>query len=195
MVGLESREVTQTGPPLDRLLHRLADCPPDFLLAPNELNVTALACDHLRAIGTAIPGPDSRRRLAALPDESRRLIAVVLWLLRDDWFLARPELAETTWKFLQSDSLAQLAKLVPAAAIISDSDRREELVRLCLRDLGLRPEGESAVQAADRLTTLDSVERERVIRQTRQAEARAREIREAMARKRAAEAAARYAPE
>jgi hypothetical protein len=79
--------------------------------------------------------------------------------------------------------------------IINDPDRREELVRLCLKGLGLIPQGESAAQAADRLTTLDSVERDRVIRETRQAEARAREIREAMARKRAEEAAARYSPE
>ena len=187
--------MSQKGPQLDRLLHRLADCPPDFLRTPNELNVTALACDHFRALGLRIPSPEQRHRLTALPGEPQRLVSILLWLLHDDWFMARPELADATWKLLQSESLTQLAKLVSTDAIVNDPDRREELVRVCLKGLGLRPEGESASQAADRLTTLDSVERERVIRQTRQAEARAREIREAMARKRAEEAAARYSPE
>jgi hypothetical protein len=183
------------GPQLDRLLHRLAECPPDFLLGSKEIDITALACDHLRALGVSIPGPQERRSLAGLPKESQYLIPIVLWLLHDDWFLARPQLAQTTWKLLLSEALTGLAKLVRPDSIINDPDRREELVRLCLQGLDLVPEGETAVQAADRLTTLDSVERERVIRQTRQAEARAREIREAMARNRAEEAAARYSRE
>jgi hypothetical protein len=182
------------GPQLAVLLHRLAECPPDFLLS-NEIDITALTCDHFRALGIAIPGPPERRSLAALPSESQHLIPIVLWLLRDDWFVARPQLAQASWRFLQSDALTQLAKLASADTVINDPDRREEVVRLCLKGLGLVPEGESAVQAADRLTTLDSVERDRVIRQTRQAEARARKIREAMARKRAEEAAARYSRE
>ncbi len=187
--------MSPTGPPLDGLLHRLADCPPDFLLGPGEIDVTALACDHFRALGVAIPDPQERGAVAALSSETQRLLPIVLWLLRDAWFVARPSLAEATLRLLQSDSLAKLAKLVRPEAIINDADRREELVRLCLNGLGLAPEGESAEQAADRLSTLDSVQRKRVIRETRKAEARAREIREAMARRRAEEAAARYSRE
>ncbi len=165
--------MAQKGPQLDRLLHRLADCPPDFLLAPDQLDLTALVCDHCRALGVGIPSPHERRFLAALASEPQRLMLVVLWLLHDDWFLDRPELAHATRRFLQSGSLVKLAKLVPADAIVNDPDRREELVRLCLKGLGLEPEGESTAQADDRLNTLDSVERERVVRQTREAEARA----------------------
>jgi hypothetical protein len=64
-----------------------------------------------------------------------------------------------------------------------------------LRALDLRPAGESVVQAQDRLTTLDSVERVRVIKEARAAEERARKIREEMARKAAEEAAAAYGRE
>jgi hypothetical protein len=177
------------------LLHRLADCPPDFLHGPDEIDVVALACDHFRALATAVPGPQDRRSLAALPGEAQRLLPIVLWLLRDAWFRARPHLAAATWTLLQAESLTRLAKMVRPEVMIQDPDRREELVRLCLKGLGLVPAGESPEQAADRLTTLDSVERDRVIRDTRKAEARAREVREAMARKRAEEAAARYSRE
>jgi hypothetical protein len=187
--------MSPTGPPLDGLLHRLAECPPDFLRPPDEIDLVALACDHFRALGVAIPSQSERRCLAALPNEAQRLEPIVLWLLRDAWFLAQPQLAPATWTLLLSDALTRLAKIVRPELFINDPDRREELVRFCLKGLDLVPAGESAVQAADRLTTLDSVERERVIRETRKAEARAREVREAMARKRAQEAAARYSRE
>jgi hypothetical protein len=183
------------GPPLDPLLHRLSECPDDFLRPPKEIDVAALACDHCRALHVSIPNPQRRRALATAPDAAQSLMSILLWLLRDEWFLDRPELAEATLTLLQSDVLKQLANLVRAEAVVHDADRRQELVRLCLRELGLKPAGESDAQAADRLTMLDSVERDRVIRKTRRAEARARELREAMARKRAEEAAARYSPE
>ena len=69
------------------------------------------------------------------------------------------------------------------------------MVRLCLRDLGLRPEGETEAQAQDRLTTLSTAERSRVLAAARQAEERARAVREAMAKQAAEEAAAQYSRE
>jgi hypothetical protein len=57
--------------------------------------------------------------------------------------------------------------------------------------MGTLPAGESANQAADRLQTLSSVERARVIQQTLAQQERARKIREEMQRKEALEAAAR----
>lgn len=183
------------GPQLDPLLHRLAECPEEFLSPPQHIDVAALACDHFRALGLPIPAVRQRRSIAVAPAAAQSLMSVVLWLLHDEWFLARPELANATIELLQSDGLRRLASLVRAEEFVNDADRREELVRLCLKALGFKPAGESDAQAADRLTTLDSVERDRVIRDTRSAEARARQVREAMARKRAAEAAARYSPE
>jgi hypothetical protein len=187
--------VPETEVQLDQLLHRLAECPADFLLPIDEQNLAALACDHFRALGLPIPGPAERQMLSRLSAEARRVAAIVLWLLRDEWFLARPRLLQPAWKFLLSLVLRELSQIVPAETLINDPDRREELVRLCLKGLGLRPAGETADHAEDRLKSLDSVERDSVIRKTRKAEARTREIREAMARKRAEEAAARYSPE
>jgi hypothetical protein len=91
--------------------------------------------------------------------------------------------------------LNDLATVLRPEAVVTDPDRREEFVRLCLKHLGLRPSGETLAQAADRLTTLDSVERDGVIRKTRDAEARARAIREKMAEEAARAAAQRYTPE
>ncbi|OOK67654.1 hypothetical protein BZL30_7641 [Mycobacterium kansasii] len=57
------------------------------------------------------------------------------------------------------------------------------------------PAGETVEQAADRLSTLDSATRARVEAEARAAEARAKEVRAALARKRAEEAAARASRE
>jgi hypothetical protein len=81
--------------------------------------------------------------------------------------------------------------VVDAERFVTDPERREELVRHCLAKLALRPRGETDEQANDRRTSLDSVERRRIIEATRAAEERAREVREALVRKAAEEAAAK----
>jgi hypothetical protein len=96
---------------------------------------------------------------------------------------------------LLSQGLETLAAAIRAESVVADPDRREELVLFCLKSLGLRPQGETEAQAADRLTALDSVERSRVVRETREAEARAREVRQMMARRAAEEAAAKASRE
>ena len=63
--------------------------------------------------------------------------------------------------------------------------------RICLKHLSMVPRGNGR-RAADRLTSLDSVERNRVLKATAAAERRAREVREAMARKKAQESASRF---
>ena len=183
----------QEGPLLDSLLHRLAECPPEFLQA--GIDVVAIACDLLRVMDTTKPPELMAGWLATLgkrTESELKLTAVICWLLHDEWFLSRPPLAPLVGKLLASASLASLTGLVRAEKFVQDPDRREDLVRYCLSEFGLRPQGETEVQATDRLTTLDSRERSRVLRATAAAEKRAREIREAMARKKAQESASRY---
>ncbi len=173
---------------LEALTRRLEECPAEFLLAPRvgdtgEISVSAIAADHLRAMGTS--GIVEFHEAAHLS-----LIAITCWVLHDDWFLSRPELAARMLVLL-NNGLQTLAATVQAREFITDPDRREELVRWCLGQLGLRPQGESIAQAKDRMCALDSVERVRVLRDTRQAEARAQEVRRMMAKRTAEEAAAK----
>jgi hypothetical protein len=191
------------APLLESLTHRLSECPAEFLAdpsaqGPGTIDVAAIVCDHFRAMG--LPPGDARRLALLQPATSAamanrlRLVAVAIWLLHDDDLRTRPELGDVMWKLLTED-LNQLSSVVRAETIVSDPDRREELARFCLHQLGLRPRGESAAQAADRLTALDSVERDRVVRQMRESEARAREVRQMMARRAAEEAAAKVSRE
>jgi hypothetical protein len=195
--------MNEEGPLLEALTHRLSECPGDFLDEPRAgkkgtVDVAAVVCDHLRAMGFAPEGRIDLGRVLHAGDRASanrlRLIAVACWLLHDEWFLKRPDLGPRMADLL-IEGLDGLAGVVRAEAAIGDPDRREELVRVCLARLGLRPRGESGIQAADRLTALDSAERARVVRATREAEARAREVREAMARRAAEEAAAKVSRE
>lgn len=179
------------GPVLELLTHRLTDCPEEFLLPPRvgdsgTISVTAIVHDHLRAMGVAAPEGLKDTRDAALLS----VIAVATWLVHDDWFLSRSELV-SKMQWLLTRALVPLSTVVPAKEFVTDPDRREELARFCLKELGLRPQGETIAQAKDRLTALDSVERVRVLRDTREAEARAEEVRKMMAKRAAEEAAAK----
>lgn len=195
--------MNEQGPSLETLTRRLAECPPEFLLPPigaspaGQVDVAAVACDLLRSLETPLPSDEELsawRRSTAGHANAQKLVAVAAWLLHDPWFLQRPAIAPRLWPAL-STGLNALAEVVRAEDCVQDADRREELVRVCLGQLGLRPEGETVEQASDRSTTLDSVARLRVIAQTRQAEARARELRRKMAEEAARAAAARYSPE
>jgi len=184
---------------LDALTHRLAECPPELLAEPRHgrldgVHVDAVVWDVLTELGAA-PEPESVAPLGSSYDRNHlRLVLVGCWLLLDPALRRVPSLGRVALPWLV-DGLADLAPLVAADRFVGDPDRREELVRLCLVALGLRPDGETAVQAADRLQTLSSVARDRVLRATRAQELRARELRERMRRREALEAAARVTRE
>ena len=190
--------MTEEGPILDRLTHRLAECPPDFLAEPRTgssggVHTAALVYDLLFELGGSWPNPSFVWHFSGTTAPQRnwlRLVAVSCWLLADDWFVSQRRFAQQALPWLHN-GLSGLAEIVSADQFVSDQDRREELARLCLAALGLRPAGESENSAEDRLKTLDSVERVRLIKATQEQQKRARQLREAMRRKEAAEAAAR----
>lgn len=192
------------GPSLTSLTRRIAECPEEFLeiaAGPNGSQGTvALIADWLR---TQTPEPLSwgddpfLARLHTIRRESHgarylALLNLCVWLLYDEWFQSQSPNRSHARTVLEDRKLVQLAELVKPQQVVADPDRREEFVRLCLASLNLRPLGESIPQATDRLATLDSVERSRILKETAAAERRAREIREAMARARAQESASRY---
>ena len=170
--------------------------PAEFLEVGGDANgAVAILCDHMRRMIPEEPPEGNHKaleRARGAPAALMGLTPIVCWLLHDDWFLGRPKLAAAMWKLFAGEELSRLAVHVRPEKCVNDPDRREELVRICLRGLALRPKGETDAQAADRLTTLDSAERDRVLRATAAAEKRAREVREEMAAARARDAASRY---
>jgi hypothetical protein len=190
------------GPTLELLTHWLSECPAEFLAEPGSgkgrVDLAAIVCDHFRSMGRLPHELVDVGRLKAGRDQADinrlKVICVATWLLHCDALRTQASLANKMWELL-STGLDELSLVVRAEMLVNDPDRREEFVRLCLKQLGLRPQGETLSQAADRLTALDSVERSEVVKKTRAAEARAREVRQMMARRAAEEAAAKASRE
>jgi hypothetical protein len=192
------------GPPLQQLTHRLSECPPEFLLPPLErgsgvVHVEAVVFDTLREIGGASTLPARAdvtcfEHTVAENENWLRAVLIACWLLGDEYFRKEPKFLMTAREWLRG-GLQEVCEVVDAPNFVSDADRREELARLCLKALQLNPQGEREAAAQDRLTTLNSIERQRVLKATQAAQQRANEIREAMRKKAAEESAAKYTRE
>jgi hypothetical protein len=195
--------MSREGPEIERLVHRLAECPQEFLATPrigknDGVHVDAVVRDLLVDLGGEARSPlgvavfhTGQRKLN---ERALRLVLIACWLLGDPWFSEGGEFAAAAFTWLR-DGLKELAKLVAPQLFVTDPDRREELARLCLGALGLRPKGEPAAVAEDRLRTLDSVLRVKLVRETREKQERARQLRREMEQQRAREAAARVSRE
>lgn len=190
------------GPPLEQILQRIAATPPDFMAEPRigergEIHVLAVVRDLLTAKGHTVnvtalqflAGGDAKR--------SRNHLSIVLlmsWLLADTRLRVSAEQLEPVLDLLREDA-AQLAAYTNAGNLFGDAERREEMARLTLARLGLRPAGESEVLAQDRFTSISSLERARIVRASQQAEERARAVREALAKQAADQAADKWTRE
>ncbi len=194
--------MNQPGPPLELLLRRLAETPADFLAEPvagdsGAVDTLAVVSDLLRMHGaTGIdPGLGELGRASGKHGRNRlRLVQLLAWLLADDWFVAGRRDPALLVRAIAAVA-AELAPLVPAGTAVEIPERREELARLALAGLALRPAGESEAFARDRLTTLSTAERTRVLAASREAEKRARAIRKALAKKAAEESADKWSRE
>lgn len=128
--------------------------------------------------------------------ETGPALAWVWWLL---WCAADPDLAapgEEVWRQgfgrARAGLIRDLVPLGPPQLWAGDPDRREEWTRRLLAAWGFSVEGETEAQSADRLAALDTVEQRRLEAATRAAQKRAQELREALARKEAEEAASKW---
>lgn len=188
------------GPTLEHLLRRLAETPSDFLAEPHTttgrgtIHVAAVAADllalHRHSADLSTLDPDD-----SMPARRRAGVSLLLcWLLADSQLIAGKIPAPALVKLL-TEGASELASQNGADKYRDDPERREEIVRFALARLDLRPSGETLAQAQDRLTALSSIERNRVLAASREAEARSRAIREALALKAAQESADKYTRE
>ena len=190
------------GPPLQQLLHRITATPPDFMAEPRignkgEVHTVAVVRDLLAAKGhvvdiASLSGLAGREVKA---DRNRLSITLLMtWLLADPALtIERDHLADILT--LLKDDATRLAAYTNARQLFEDLERREELARLTLSKLGLRPAGETVAQAQDRFTSISSLERARLLAASQEAEARARAIREQLAKKAAEESANKWTRE
>jgi hypothetical protein len=192
----------QEGPILESLTRRLTETPEEFLAEPRigkngTVEVPAVVGDLLRLLNGSAHPDELARFIGKNVREDRNRLGISLllcWLLSDDWF-RESKLANLAMLELLEKEPRELSQQSTARKFVTDPDRREELARLALARLGYRPAGETLAQAQDRLTTLNSAEHARVMKASRAAEERARQIRAALVKKAAEESADKFTRE
>lgn len=193
---------TVEGPALADVVHRLADTPPDVLDHPVVVAAALVGdtADLLAGDGAVgvLRGPQ-RAAVEALCTHApyAALAGTVCWLLRDEHLRAAPAFRAAA---TPGALVRVVEQTVPALALLRTPDdwlhaptAREELARAVLRDLGLRPAGESPEVAQDRWTAVSTAEQRRIAREMAQEARRAEQLARELAEKRAKEAAAQYA--
>ena len=182
------------GPPLEVLIRRLSETPEQFYVetktdSSSFLKAIVLVVDLLNKFGISANNKIIQDFRPYFKDKNHRILAMAcVWLLYDD-SLSKISFTEAQIKNLLIEALDELSKLGKTEKFISNQERREELVRIVLSRLNYRPKGESIAQAKDRLSSLSIVERKHLFEEIKIAEKRAKEIREAIAKKAAEDSA------
>lgn len=188
---------------LFELLTHLMACP-DLFLKPSSflksggLNSIALLSDTYRFImGDLFQKKyllNDDKLLKNLDENHWGAIHISIWLLSHKNFAYQPEVAEHLNQFW-FDELKLASNFVPFKNWIDDEERAEEMVRLLLNCCEIIPESESAEEAADKLESISSADRQKVLAESNAANERIMKIKREMAEKKAREAANTYSRE
>lgn len=185
----------QTGPSMHRLHQRLLAYPDRP--APAGRDLLALLHDLTHQLdpgvtnATLSPLNELPQCQPEAPSVGRNVLMLMVWLLADEAFNELVlDAGDLVNLLIAADTL-----MASSHPDLQDEDLREELIRLTLNGLRLKPEGETDQQAQDRLLMVSSSERARVVAASRAAEQRAEAIRKALAEERAREAADKYTRE
>ena len=189
-------------PTFAELQRWMAEMPSAFLESPwgdPGVEVEAVVADLFESAYGTRPSLALRRACAPCAGDAAginhaRWILVASHLLWHAALRTKRRRAGDIERFLVKE-LAEVAAVVDVERARDDEERAEELIRRALRALKQSLPGESKGDAADRLKQVDVVERHRVLEQAELRAARAREVRAAMRRKAAEEAAAKMCRE
>jgi hypothetical protein len=191
-------------PPLGELLRWMSNMPAAFRAEPEgfpggQIRVRAVVADLFETCLGAAPGDETLAAFTpanAGTEERNRLrwILAAVHLLWHPIFRAGPPPRAGLERLLIQD-IASVAGIVSRDQLETDEERREELIRLTLRALAMELPEETSNEAEDRFKQVDSCERRRVLLAASERERRSREVREAMAKKAAQEAAAKVSRE
>ena len=193
------------GPALEALMDRLAAVPADFLKkygkTPDDANCTylpAIINDLLLDTGDSPLTADESEKTGKFRTGKnlQQLIGILCHIYHDPFFINNHVERGLIRGIFFSKRLASLAETADKAdQFITDPDKREELCRIAVDAAGFYPAGEDEKKSRDRLAALDSIERKKILDKTREAQKRSREIREAMLRQEAEEAASKMTRE
>ena len=177
-------------------MRRLARCPAELYDFPNESVIPlAVVQDTVFHLGGPALSASIRKAITSEKASGRMpFMLLACYVLADPMFSGRKDLLPRALELL-GQGFMELSAVARAPDFVLSTDRREELVRLSLSSLGLLPEGETKAMAANRLEALDTVRRVALMRKASELRKRQEELRKAMERKAAEEAASKWSRE
>lgn len=185
------------------LVTHLRKCPDAFLVSSDffskeGINSIALINDTYRMVSNDFLSNNfeipSQFNVKYINDNHWRAIHISTWLLSDQNFINNPGIKDKLYHFW-FEELQLASEYVKFAEWINDEERAEEMVRLLLHCCEIIPNGESQDEATDKLSSLSSVDRHKVLKQSYEAHERIMNIRREMEEKKAREAANVYGRE
>ncbi|HOF01471.1 MAG TPA: hypothetical protein PK385_10100 [Spirochaetota bacterium] len=193
------------GPSINYIDLRISELPPVFLNIPEVIDgfttTSIILSDLLYEIfGKPMERSEINGSFTSIKSDLNylKIIQIICYILNDKWFRdyfkSNMNKIDALKHFLFTD-LAEYSKINKAERFVYDGEGREELSRLLFKSLTLIPEGETEAEAKDRLASIDSIERKRVIELSKQSQKRVKELQEALTRKEAEEAASKMTRE
>lgn len=185
------------------LVTHLRKCPdiylePSSLIENEGLNSIALVCDTYRIVCNDFLKKEFKKpsdfNLAYIGDNHWRAIHISIWLLSHRNFINSALIEDKLYNFW-FEELSEASLYVKFKEWISDDERAEEMVRLLLDCCEIIPDGENQDEAADKLSSLSSTDRQKVLKQSYEAHERIMNIKREIAEKKAREAANTYGRE
>lgn len=185
------------------LVTHLQKCPdiylePSFFMKIEGLNSIALICDTYRLVCNDFLKTEFKKptdySLSQLEDNHWRAIHISIWLLSHPNFINSPLIEDKLCNFWLEE-LSEASLYVKYKEWINDDERAEEMVRLLLHCCEIIPNGENFDEAADKLSSLSSAERNKVLKESYKAHERIMQIKKEMAEQKAREAANTYGRE
>ncbi|OXA75690.1 hypothetical protein SAMN05444397_11537 [Flavobacterium aquidurense] len=183
------------------LVTHLRKCPEAYLqssdfFSTEGVNSIALVQDTYRLVTNDFLRNDFNisSNLGTIDDNHWRAIHISTWLLSNPDFINNPVIEDKLYSFWFIE-LHKASAYVKCNEWINDDERAEEMVRLLLYCCEIIPFGENQDEAADKLSSLSSVERHKVLKQSYEAHERIMKIKREMEEQKAREAANTYGRE
>lgn len=185
------------------LVTHLKKCPDSFLkpsalFEEEGLNSRALISDTYRIVSNNFLQKNfnlpASTILKTVTYNHWRAIHISTWLLYHQDFVNNP-LIENKLSNFWFEELGKAAVYVKFNDWISDDERAEEMVRLLLNCCEILPKDENENEATDKLSSISSVDRHKVLKESYEAHERIMRIKREMAEEKAREAANTYGRE
>lgn len=177
------------GPDINTLHHRLTEYPKEWMTPQPPSYFYALMHDAVFALSESVQVSSLARFNRPFAQcEWYQASLLVAYFLMDSGFKSFQYESDFLIDAIENTA-KELSQAGSNTLYIQDVDRREEFIRVVLSAIKLRPAGETVNQAEDRLQAVSSLERVKVLKAAKVAEQRAHDLRIALAKQKAKEAA------